>query len=109
MYAINKMDLVSYKQDRYDKVCKQIKKLTAEYAFQSYIIPVSATAGDNITSPSKHMPWYKGDTLLHYLETVDVQMEEAQKWLCNAGAEGVSSQQGFSWGSQGRSRLESYL
>lgn len=72
------MDLVSYKQDRYDKVCKQIKKLTAEYAFQSYIIPVSATAGDNITSPSKHMPWYKGDTLLHYLETVDVQTEEAQ-------------------------------
>ena len=49
-----------------------------EYAFQSYIIPVSATAGDNITSPSKHMPWYKGDTLLHYLETVDVQTEEAQ-------------------------------
>lgn len=78
VYAINKMDLVSYKQDRYDKVCKQIKKLTAEYAFQSYIIPVSATAGDNITSPSKHMPWYKGDTLLHYLETVDVQTEEAQ-------------------------------
>ena len=33
--------------------------------------------------------------------------EEDTKWLCNAGAEGVSppSQQGFSWGSQGRSRI----
>ena len=35
-------------------------------------IPVSALKGDNITSPSSHTPWYRGPTVMHYLETVSI-------------------------------------
>ncbi len=73
VFAINKMDLVNYSQLDFDKICKEIRILLAEFPYETVeVIPVSATEGDNITESSSHMLWYKGDTLLHYLETVDV-------------------------------------
>lgn len=73
VYAINKMDLVDYDQDIYDQIILDIKSMTEEYSFESlYTIPVSATVGDNITNPSKTMLWYHGQTLLSYLEEIDV-------------------------------------
>lgn len=73
VFAVNKMDLISYDQYKFEEIALQIKKLTMDFDFDSlYIIPVSATEGDQLTKPSVHMPWFKGDTLLHYLENVDV-------------------------------------
>ena len=73
VFAINKMDLIDYQQDKFKKIQKDIKVLLAEFEYSTaQLIPVSATEGDNITKRSNHMPWYTGKTLLDYLETIDV-------------------------------------
>lgn len=80
VFAVNKMDLVGYSQDRFMKIEKDIKMLMAEFRYESIkIIPLSATAGDNITVKSNQMPWYHGVTLLEYLENVDVSEEGGNK------------------------------
>ncbi len=80
VFALNKMDLIHYDRERFDSLVKEIKKLAVDLDLPGIkIIPVSATEGDNITSPSANMPWYKDETLLAYLEEVetdDVQIEE---------------------------------
>ena len=73
VFALNKMDLVSYSEPRYRQIEADINALAQELKLHSVrIIPVSATAGDNLTSRSENMPWYTGQTLLDYLETVDI-------------------------------------
>ena len=73
VFALNKMDLVDYDQNRFKEVAHDIKVLAAEFDLDDVkIIPVSATEGDNITVRSQNMPWYKGETLLGWLEQVDV-------------------------------------
>ncbi len=54
--------------------------MTAEYEFSSmFIIPVSATVGDNITNVSSRMPWFKEGTLLNYLENIDITDESGEE------------------------------
>lgn len=73
VYAVNKMDLAGYDESAFKNICRDIKKMTAEYNFETeYIIPVSATVGDNVTKQSEKMAWFHGKTLLEYLEQVDV-------------------------------------
>lgn len=73
VFAVNKMDLVSYSQERFENIRESVLKLAGELKLENaVVIPVSATEGDNVTSPSPQMPWYHGSTLLSYLETVDV-------------------------------------
>ena len=76
VFAVNKMDLVHYEKTAYRRIEKEIKKLAIDMDIASMVaIPVSATAGDNITSISNNMLWYadsEGGALLPYLETVDV-------------------------------------
>ncbi len=73
IFAVNKMDLIFYDSARFEEISRQIKMLAAEFDFESiYIIPVSATEGDQLTEPSPNMPWFKGDTLLHYLENINI-------------------------------------
>ncbi|MBR6228585.1 MAG: adenylyl-sulfate kinase [Eubacterium sp.] len=73
VFAINKMDLVKYDRDVFRKMEKSIRKLSVDLELENVkIIPVSATAGDNINVESANMTWYKGGTLLNHLETVDV-------------------------------------
>lgn len=73
VYAVNKMDLAGYDESAFNHIKHEIKKMTAEYDFESeFVIPVSATEGDNITTESPRMPWFHGGTLLHYLENIDV-------------------------------------
>lgn len=72
--AINKMDLVEYKQE----VFEQIKQDYLDFAAQLpedldiRFVPMSALEGDNVASPSQTMPWYSGPTLLDVLETVEL-------------------------------------
>ncbi|MGN0328734.1 MAG: sulfate adenylyltransferase subunit 1 [Lachnospira sp.] len=73
VFAVNKMDLVGYDKDRFEEISHQIKELSEELNLASiYIIPVSATEGDNVTKKSDNIPWYEGKALLPYLEEIDV-------------------------------------
>ncbi|OPJ61432.1 adenylyl-sulfate kinase [Clostridium oryzae] len=80
VFAVNKMDLIDYDSSRFEKIKREIKMLLAEFDYESVkIIPVSATEGDNITKPSMHMGWYKEETLLSYLENVDIDSVDGEK------------------------------
>lgn len=73
VFAVNKMDLVNYKEERFREIEQQIQKLSSELSLENTVlIPVSATEGDNLTHASENMPWYTGKSLLEYLEQVDV-------------------------------------
>lgn len=77
VFAINKMDLVGYDEDRFNEIKSEVLALQAELELhQVELIPVSATEGDNITTLSTNMPWYVGPALLPYLESVDIETKE---------------------------------
>jgi sulfate adenylyltransferase subunit 1 len=72
--AVNKMDLVNYSQDVFNNIVIEYtlaaKKLNLK---DVQYIPISALDGDNIVDKSTNMPWYDGESLLHFLETVKIQ------------------------------------
>lgn len=79
VFAVNKMDLVGYSEERFKEIENQIDELKKELALENVvIIPVSATEGDNVTTKSENTPWYQGKALLPYLETVDVSVAEEE-------------------------------
>lgn len=72
IYAINKMDLVGYSEERFNEVNAQVQEIVKELNLPNVqVIPVSATEGDNVTKKSENMKWYKGPAILEYLENVD--------------------------------------
>jgi bifunctional enzyme CysN/CysC len=76
--AINKMDLVGYSQQVYDKIVADYRELAMRLNFGNIVfVPVSALEGDNVTKPSAAMPWYRGTTLIGHLETVDIKSSDA--------------------------------
>ena len=76
--AINKMDLVGYREEIFDKVSAEFAALANRLGLKSVeVIPVSALAGDNVVEHSTKMEWYRGPTLLEYLETVPLTIREA--------------------------------
>lgn len=80
VFAVNKMDLVKYSKSRFDEIVKQIEELKNELLLDDiYIIPLSATEGDNVTVKSENIPWYNGVPLLQYLETADVDSSEKEE------------------------------
>ncbi len=71
--AINKMDLVDYSEEVYNQLVSDYQKMSHTLHIQNVaFIPISAKIGDNVVNKSSKMPWYKGKTLLDYLETVPV-------------------------------------
>jgi len=72
--AINKMDLVNYKKDIFINIKKKFllfsQKLPSD--INIFFIPISALVGENIVFKKNLMPWYKGLTLLNFLETIKV-------------------------------------
>lgn len=80
VFAVNKMDLVGYSEERFHKIEEQIAQLSEELSLSSVkMIPVSATEGDNITKKSPHMPWYTQEDLLSYLEHIDTSEQSAEE------------------------------
>jgi bifunctional enzyme CysN/CysC len=72
--AVNKMDLVDYRQETFDEIEKHYREFAKQIGLENIqAIPLSAVYGDNVVEPSVHMPWYTGPTLMHYLETVPTQ------------------------------------
>ncbi|WP_444425084.1 sulfate adenylyltransferase subunit 1 [Ruminococcus sp.] len=80
VFAVNKMDLVKYSEECFNEIVSQIDELKKELSLENiYIIPLSATEGDNVTVKSKNIPWYSGVPLLEYLEKVDVSASEEEE------------------------------
>lgn len=70
--AINKMDLVNYSQDVFNRILGDYMSFAAGLSLENIVaIPMSALAGDNITEKSGNTPWYTGQPLLAHLETVE--------------------------------------
>lgn len=71
--AINKMDLVDYSEDVFNRIVEEYEDYSQKLDIHDIVyIPVSALKGDNVSVKSERMPWYDGTTLLHYLENIHV-------------------------------------
>lgn len=71
--AINKMDLVNYDENVYNKIVSDYRNIQEQLAIKNPVfIPISALSGENIVDPSVNMKWYKGETLLSILENVEL-------------------------------------
>jgi len=69
--AVNKMDLVGYSQEVFDRICADYQAFAARLSLPDvHFVPLSALKGDNVVTPSPRMPWYQGPTLMHLLENV---------------------------------------
>ena len=77
VFCINKMDLVDYKKEVYDKILNDFKSFSSKLEIQDIrFVPVSALKGDNVVDRSKNMDWYQGPTLLYLLETIHVASDQ---------------------------------
>ena len=71
--CINKMDLVDFKEDAYEKIKDEFTDWAGKLDIKDmHFVPMSALLGDNVVDESENMPWYKGSTLMYYLETVHI-------------------------------------
>ena len=71
--CINKMDLVDFKQDTYEKIKYSFKEFSSKLEIKDVnFIPISALHGDNVVERSKNMNWYEGSTLIHLLENIHI-------------------------------------
>ncbi len=71
--AINKMDLVDNSQDVYNNIVIDYQEVANSLGIKDVkYIPISALNGDNIVEKSENFPWYEGESLLHYLENIEL-------------------------------------
>ncbi len=71
--AINKMDLVDFSKDVFDKIRNDYESFVTQLDIPDVtFIPMSALKGVNVVEKSDKMPWYKGTSLLEFLETVRI-------------------------------------
>jgi sulfate adenylyltransferase subunit 1 len=74
--CINKMDLVNYDEQIYDKIVEDYKAFSSKLeVFDIQFVPISALNGDNVVNRSENMTWYQGATLLHMLESVHIESD----------------------------------
>jgi sulfate adenylyltransferase large subunit len=76
--AVNKMDLVDFDRTIFDAICEDFAPLV-EGAATFHPIPICALDGDNVIAPSERTPWFKGASLLEFLETVDVEQDATSR------------------------------
>jgi bifunctional enzyme CysN/CysC len=90
--AVNKCDLTEFSRDVFDRIDADFRAIAASLAFDSVTaIPVSALHGDNVANASGRTPWYRGPTLLQWLESIEVERDAAAgplrmpvQWVCRA-------------------------
>jgi sulfate adenylyltransferase subunit 1 len=74
--AINKMDLVNYSQDIYNNIVIDFAQVANSLKLENVsYIPISAITGDNIVEKTENLSWFEGESLLSYLEAVEVQTD----------------------------------
>jgi len=80
--AINKMDLVNYDKNIYEKINSEYKLFSKKLNFENIqSIPISALKGDNIHKKSKYMKWYNDKTLFDYLETTRTKIQSSDSFV----------------------------
>ena len=81
LLAVNKLDLVNYSEEVYDKIVKEYNKFASNALDIEEItpIPISALMGDNVVNKSTNTPWYKGQTIMQYLENVEISNKNLDK------------------------------
>lgn len=80
LVAINKMDLVDFSEEVYNNIIADYNKVREELNIQNVeFIPISALRGDNVVEASTNTPWYKGQTLLHWLEDVKISHDSSDE------------------------------
>ncbi|MDE2305015.1 MAG: sulfate adenylyltransferase subunit CysN [Gammaproteobacteria bacterium] len=78
--AINKMDLVGYSEQRFAEIRRDYLEFAGRIGLEDVAcLPISALEGDNVTAPSPRTPWFRGPTLIEYLETVEVDEDRMQR------------------------------
>ena len=71
--CVNKMDLVDYSEEAFNKVVEQYEDFSSKMAIKDVrYVPISALHGDNVVDKSENMDWYQGRTLLNTLETIHI-------------------------------------
>jgi len=67
--AINKMDLVGYSQEVFDRIARDFEELAEKLTVENFFaVPISALEGDNVVRRSSSTPWFNGPSLLEHLE-----------------------------------------
>jgi len=81
LLAVNKLDLIDYSEEVYDKIVKEYNKFASNALDIEEItpIPISALMGDNVVNKSTNTPWYKGQTIMEYLENVEISNKNLDK------------------------------
>jgi len=74
LLAINKLDLVDYSQEVYNNIVEEYNEFAKNALNLESItaIPISALKGDNVVNKSEKTPWYNGQTIIQYLETIEI-------------------------------------
>jgi bifunctional enzyme CysN/CysC len=89
--AINKMDLVDYSEALFKRISDDYRSFAKQIGIEDITpIPLAALKGDNMLQHSERTPWYRGPTLMAYLETVDIDDARLQteplrlpvQWVC---------------------------
>ncbi|CAH0526171.1 sulfate adenylyltransferase subunit CysN [Vibrio hippocampi] len=80
--AVNKMDLMDYSQDVYQKIKADYRQMAQGFDIDDIrFVPISALIGDNVVTSSDNMPWYPGATLMKLLETVKVNQDTDTNYM----------------------------
>ena len=74
--AVNKMDLIHFDEKRFNDIVAEYKNFVTPLGISDVTcIPLSALDGDNVVEKSDRTPWYRGQALLDYLETVPIDQD----------------------------------
>ena len=101
--AVNKMDLVDWDQNRFEQIRASYAALADHLGIaQFHILPLSALNGDNVVAPSENAPWYRGPTLLAWLEGLDVSHDRTAQplrfpvqWVLRHGGDQAEDFRGY--------------
>ena len=80
LLAVNKLDLVNYSQEVYNQIVSDYSDFAENALGLESItaVPISALLGDNVVEKSEKTPWYKGETIMQYLENIEVKNQRKQ-------------------------------
>ncbi|AVM49118.1 sulfate adenylyltransferase subunit 1 [Capnocytophaga sp. oral taxon 878] len=78
--AVNKMDLVGYNEEVFKNIQQEYEQIAKRLGIKSvHYFPISAFVGDNIVNTTNAMPWYKGNSLLDFLESIEIKKDNYQQ------------------------------
>jgi sulfate adenylyltransferase subunit 1 len=76
--AVNKMDLVDFKQEVYERICSEFRSFFQQLGpIDLRFIPISALQGDMVVERGNNLPWYSDDTVMETLETIEIEQQDA--------------------------------